>query len=138
MQTTSPNDLAGAVQPARVHRKLYTDPEIFNLEMERIFGHAWLYVGHESQVRNPGDYFLAQVGRKAMVVTRDENGTLRVLHNQCAHRGAMVVASDCGHAKEFQCVYHGWTYHLDGRLKAVPLQSRLSAGFRHQESHAPR
>ena len=95
----TPNDLATAVQPARVHRKLYTDPEIFNLEMERIFGHAWLYVGHESQVRNPGDYFLTQVGRKAMVVTRDETGKLRILHNQCAHRGAMVVASDCGHAK---------------------------------------
>ena len=70
----APNDLADAVQPARVHRKLYTDPGIFDLEMERIFGHAWLYVGHESQVRNPGDYFLTQVGRKAMVVTRDETG----------------------------------------------------------------
>jgi phenylpropionate dioxygenase-like ring-hydroxylating dioxygenase large terminal subunit len=129
MQTLSADDLANAVQPARVHRKLYTDPAIFDLEMERIFRTAWLYVGHESQVRNPGDYFLTQVGRRAMVVTRDESGTLRVLHNQCAHRGAMVVASDCGHAKEFQCVYHGWTYHLDGRLKAVPLNHGYPQDF---------
>jgi phenylpropionate dioxygenase-like ring-hydroxylating dioxygenase large terminal subunit len=129
MQVHSQDDLASAVQPARVHRKLYTDPEIFDLEMQRIFGTAWIYVGHESQVRNPGDYFLTQVGRKAMVVTRDEAGKLRVLHNQCAHRGAMVVASDCGHAREFQCVYHGWTYHLDGRLKAVPLNHGYPQDF---------
>ena len=129
MQTHSNQDLRNAVQPARVNRRLYTDPAIFELEMERIFGVAWLYVGHESQVRNPGDYFLTQVGRKAMVVTRDETGKLRVLHNQCAHRGAMVVASDCGHAKEFQCVYHGWTYHLDGRLKAVSLNHGYPQDF---------
>ncbi len=129
MQMHSLEDLSSAVQPARVHRRLYTDPAIFELEMERIFGVAWLYVGHESQVRNPGDYFLTQVGRKAMVITRDETGTLRALHNQCAHRGAMVVASDCGHAKEFQCVYHGWTYHLDGRLKAVPLNHGYPQDF---------
>ena len=123
------DELSRLIAPARVHRRLYTDPAIFELEMERIFGVAWLYVGHESQVRNPGDYFLTQVGRKAMVVTRDETATLRVLHNQCAHRGAMVVASDCGHAKEFQCVYHGWTYHLDGRLKAVPLNHGYPQDF---------
>ena len=129
MQTHSTETLSSAVQPARVHRRLYTDPAIFELEMERIFGVAWLFVGHESQVRNPGDYFLTQVGRKAVVVTRDAEGQLRVLHNQCAHRGAMVVASDCGHAKEFQCVYHGWTYHLDGRLKAVPLNHGYPRDF---------
>lgn len=129
MQAYSVDDLSSAVQPARIHRRLYTDPAIFELEMERIFGVAWLFVGHESQVRNPGDYFLTQVGRKAMVVTRDDTGKLRVLHNQCAHRGAMVVASDCGHAKEFQCVYHGWTYHLDGRLKAVPLNHGYPQDF---------
>jgi phenylpropionate dioxygenase-like ring-hydroxylating dioxygenase large terminal subunit len=124
-----PIELAKAVQPARVHRRIYTDPEIFELEMARIFGVAWIYVGHESQATNPGDYFCTEVARKPLIIVRDAAGKLRALHNQCAHRGAMVVASDKGHTEEFQCCYHGWTYHLDGRLKAVPLQHGYPADF---------
>ena len=130
MQTHSNQDLRNAVQPARVNRRLYTDPAIFELEMERIFGVAWIYVGHESQVTQSRRLFLhadrpqADRGR-----ARRRDGRLHVLHNQCAHRGAMVVASDRGHADEFQCCYHGWTYHLDGRLKAVPLQHGYPPDF---------
>ena len=122
MRRDAVNSVAHLVQPARVHRRVYTDPAIFRLELERIFGAAWIFVGHESQVKNVGDYFCTQIGRKPIIVVRDANGTLQVLHNQCAHRGAMVVASDKGTTNEFQCCYHGWTYHLDGRLKAIPLQ----------------
>jgi len=129
MQQPSAEGLLQLVQPARVHRSLYTDPAIFELELARIFGTAWIYVGHESQIRNSGDYFCTRIGRKPVVVVRDAAGKLRVLHNQCAHRGAMVVASDKGHTDEFQCCYHGWTYHLDGRLKAVPLQHGYPADF---------
>ena len=129
MQRPSDESLAHMVQPARVHRSLYTDPAIFELEMERLFGRAWLYVGHESQVRNIGDYFCTAIARKPVIVVRDASGALQVLHNQCAHRGAMVVASDKGSTDEFQCCYHGWTYHLDGRLKAIPLQHGYPADF---------
>src|SRR5215475_303565 len=129
MQRPSDEALAQLVQPARVHRSLYTDPAIFELEMERLFGRAWLYVGHESQVRNVGDYFCSEIVRKPVIVVRDAAGSLQVLHNQCAHRGAMVVASDKGSTDEFQCCYHGWTYHLDGRLKAIPLQHGYPADF---------
>ena len=129
MQRPSDESLAQMVQPARVHRSLYTDPAIFELEMERLFGRAWLYVGHESQVRDIGDYFCTQIARKPVIVVRDASGALQVLHNQCAHRGAMVVASDKGSTDEFQCCYHGWTYHLDGRLKAIPLQHGYPADF---------
>ncbi len=128
------DDLASAVQPARVHRRLYTDPAIFELEMERIFGVAWLYVGHESQVRNPGDYFLTQVGRKAMVVTRDETGKLRVLHNQCAHRGAMVVATERATPRNSPCVLSRLDLSPRRPAQGGAAQPRLSAGFRHQES----
>jgi phenylpropionate dioxygenase-like ring-hydroxylating dioxygenase large terminal subunit len=117
------------VQPGRVHRRLYTDPAIFELEMERIFGTAWIYVGHESQVKNPGDYVRTFVGRKPVVLVRDAEGEIRVIHNQCAHRGSLVVANDKGNTEEFQCCYHGWTYHLDGRLKAVPLQHGYPRDF---------
>jgi phenylpropionate dioxygenase-like ring-hydroxylating dioxygenase large terminal subunit len=115
-------DFSRFVQPGRVHRQIYTDPEIFELELQRIFGVAWIYVGHESQVREPGDYFCTFIGRKPVVLVRDTRGDVRVIHNQCAHRGCLVVANGRGRASEFQCSYHGWTYHLDGRLKAVPLQ----------------
>jgi phenylpropionate dioxygenase-like ring-hydroxylating dioxygenase large terminal subunit len=115
-------DLEQLIEPGRVHRRVYTDPAIFELEMTRIFGTAWIYVGHESQARNPGDYFCTRIGRKPVIMVRGEDGRVRVIHNQCAHRGAMVVALEHGNAPEFQCCYHGWTYHLDGRLKAVPLQ----------------
>jgi phenylpropionate dioxygenase-like ring-hydroxylating dioxygenase large terminal subunit len=117
------------VQPGRVHRRLYTDPAIFDLEMERIFGTAWIYVGHESQVKNSGDYVRTFIGRRPVVLVRDAEGEIRVIHNQCAHRGSLVVANDKGNTDEFQCCYHGWTYHLDGRLKAVPLQHGYPRDF---------
>jgi phenylpropionate dioxygenase-like ring-hydroxylating dioxygenase large terminal subunit len=114
-------DIRALVQPGRVNRRLYTDPDIFELELERIFGSAWIYVGHESQVRNSGDFLATRIGRKPLLLVRDAAGKLQLLHNQCAHRGSMVVASNAGHTAEFRCCYHGWTYHLDGRLKAAPL-----------------
>ncbi len=123
------DDLAALVQPARVHRSLYTDPAIFERELTDLFGKAWIYVAHESQIKEPGDYICTRIGRKPIIVARDLEGTIRVVHNQCAHRGAMVVASDKGRTDEFQCCYHGWTYHLDGRLKAIPLQHGYPADF---------
>jgi phenylpropionate dioxygenase-like ring-hydroxylating dioxygenase large terminal subunit len=128
-QGRSSDDFSRFVQPGRVHRQIYTDPEIFELELERIFGVAWVYVGHESQVKNPGDYVRTFIGRKPVVLVRDTAGDIRVIHNQCAHRGALVVGTDRGNTSEFQCCYHGWTYDLDGRLKAVPLQHGYPAEF---------
>src|SRR4029077_7977988 len=122
-------ELARLIAPGRVHRRLYTDPAIFELEMERIFDAAWVYVGHESQIKKPGDYFAPRRGRKPVVLVRDDEGQVRVIHNQCAHRGAMVVATDKGNTAEFICCYHGWTYHLDGRVKAVPLNHGYPQGF---------
>jgi len=113
--------LSRLVEPARVHRTIYSDPQIFELEMSRIFETTWIYVGHESQIKNPGDFFCTKVARRPLVIVRGPDGDIHALHNQCAHRGAMVVAIDAGCADEFQCCYHGWTYHLNGRLKAVPL-----------------
>src|SRR3989441_5643674 len=122
-------ELARLIAPGRVHRRLYTDPAIFELEMQRIFDAAWVYIGHESQIKKPGDYFATQMGRRPVVLVRDADGTVRVIHNQCAHRGALVVATDKGNAPEFTCCYHGWTYDLDGRVKAVPLNHGYPHGF---------
>ncbi len=117
------------VQPGKVHRSLYSDPVIFNLEMERIFGRTWLYVGHESQVKNPGDFIATRLGLKPVVMSRHVDGKIYVIHNQCAHRGAQVVAAESGNCREFRCCYHGWSYNTDGCLKQVPLVHAYPKGF---------
>jgi len=115
--------LAMLVQPDRVHRALYADPAIFELEMERIFGRAWLVLGHESQVRSPGDYFTTRMGREPVIVVRKENRQIGVLINRCMHRGSMVCAEGRGTTERFVCPYHGWSYDRAGELKAVPFAS---------------
>src|ERR1051325_2274512 len=113
--------LAMLVQPDRVPRSVYADPAIFELEMERIFGRAWLMLGHESQVKTPGDYFTTRMGREPVVVARKDDGGSGVLVNRCAHRGAMVCAEGRGNAERFVCPYHGWSYDRAGTLQAVPF-----------------
>ena len=113
--------LAMLVQPERVHRCVYTDPELFELEMQRVFGRAWLVLGHESQAKRPGDYFTGRMGREPVVVTRKDDGEIGVLINRCAHRGAMVCAEGHGNAERFVCPYHGWSYDRAGALQAVPF-----------------
>jgi phenylpropionate dioxygenase-like ring-hydroxylating dioxygenase large terminal subunit len=120
----SANDtLVTLVQPDRVHRSVYTDPALFELEMDRIFGRAWLILGHESQVAQPGDYFTTRMGREPVVVTRKPDGAIAVLVNRCAHRGALVCAEGRGNTERFVCPYHGWSYDAEGALRAVPFSS---------------
>ena len=120
--------LAMLVQPDRVHRALYTDAAIFELEMERIFGRAWLVLGHESQLREPGDYFTTRMGREPVVVVKKDDGQIGVLVNRCAHRGSMVCAEGRGRVERFVCPYHGWSYDRAGELKAVPFASGYAPG----------
>src|SRR5689334_1974644 len=89
MGAFEPQSLASLVQPDRVHRSVYADPALFELEMERLFGRAWLVLGHESQAKSPGDYFTTRMGREPVVVVR-QGGDIGVLVNRCAHRGTMV------------------------------------------------
>ena len=113
--------IRGLVQPDRVHARVYTDPAVFDLEMERLFGRAWIFVGHTSQIPETGDYVMSRVGRHPVIVTRDEAGAVTVLHNRCPHRGNPVCLQQQGHVRFFQCGYHDWTFHTDGSLRSVPL-----------------
>jgi phenylpropionate dioxygenase-like ring-hydroxylating dioxygenase large terminal subunit len=122
MDALADTSLGALAEDGRVHRRVYTDPAIFELELRRIFGRAWLYVGHESQVRKEGEYFTATLARQPVVMVRCADGAVRVLFNRCAHRGALVAAERAGHTEMFRCGYHGWTYRLDGKLQSIPRE----------------
>jgi benzoate/toluate 1,2-dioxygenase subunit alpha len=121
--------IASLIEPGRVHRGVYTDPDIFELEMERIFGRAWLFVGHGSQVPQPGDYVTTELGRQPVIMVRHRDGAVHVLINRCTHRGAKVVNERKGSAPRLTCCYHGWSYDTDGRLAAVPVPEGCAADF---------
>ena len=112
------------VSEDRIHRSVYLDPEIFELEMKRIFGRVWIYVGHESQVPNTGDFYCTTIGLQPVVMSRHGDGNVHVVHNRCAHRGAKVLTERSGHREYFHCMYHGWTYRNDGSLAGCPLRSQ--------------
>ena len=114
--------IAGLVEPDRVHRSVYTDQFIFDLEMEKILERTWVYCGHESQVPKPGDFHAVTIGRQPMLMVRGNDRKIRVLYNRCPHRGVQVCGSRSGNTgSTFVCSYHAWTFHLDGRVKGVPL-----------------
>jgi phenylpropionate dioxygenase-like ring-hydroxylating dioxygenase large terminal subunit len=109
------------VEPDRVHRLCYTDTELFELELERIFKKTWVYAGHESQVPKSGDYWTFDIARQPMVLLRDANGKVGVFFNRCPHRGAKLCTLQGGNiGKEIRCSYHGWRFDLDGCLIAIP------------------
>jgi 3-phenylpropionate/trans-cinnamate dioxygenase alpha subunit len=109
-----------SLERGEVDRRIYSDPEIFELEMERIFARAWLFLCHETQIPEPGDFFQSVMGRDNVLVVRQKDGTVKALLNTCAHRGNAVCRAEEGNAKSFLCTYHGWSYGIDGALKGVP------------------
>ena len=122
MNTYSNEYLASLIREDSVHRDVYTDPRIFKLEMQRIWGKAWIYVGHESQVKNPGDYFATSIAGQSVFMIRHSDGEVHVLFNRCAHKGAQLIGDRCGHAAQLRCCYHGWVYDTDGRLSHIPRE----------------
>lgn len=123
------DELRTLVKPDRVHKRVYTDAAIFDLEMERIFGRVWLYVAHESQLKEPGDFVRARLARHEVIVTRHGDGGIHVLHNRCAHRGVMLCRERAGNRKSLTCPYHGWSYKTDGSLEAVPHRESYPTNF---------
>lgn len=106
-----------------VHRDVYLSPELFDLEMERLWRSSWTYVGHDSQVPNAGDFYTVTIAGQPLLMLRGSDGTLRVLLNRCAHKGAKIVGAGFGNCgKLLRCSYHGWTYTLDGNLRTVPVK----------------
>jgi benzoate/toluate 1,2-dioxygenase alpha subunit len=100
----------------KCNRNIFTDAELFELEMEHIFEGNWVFLAHESQIANPGDYYTLTIGRQPVMLTRDKSGEISALINSCSHRGAMLATRKTGNKSSFTCPFHGWTFSNNGKL----------------------
>ena len=104
--------------------KYFTEPDVWEMEKEKVFGKYWIYAGHANCIPQPGDYFTRTVGDKQVIVTRGEDDEVRAFYNVCAHRGSKMVddtpMTDPGNMGRIRCPYHLWTYDLDGNLSSTP------------------
>ncbi|TAH41874.1 MAG: aromatic ring-hydroxylating dioxygenase subunit alpha [Betaproteobacteria bacterium] len=112
--------LGDRVQADRVHTSLYTDPAIFEQEMDKVFSSTWVWVAHASEIPEAGSYKNTYIGRQPVIVVRDRKQKVHVLLNRCRHRAATVCEGKKGKTNSFVCPYHGWSYSLDGALRGVP------------------
>jgi phenylpropionate dioxygenase-like ring-hydroxylating dioxygenase large terminal subunit len=125
-------DWDALIEPARVHGSLYTDPEIWAAELEHIWYRTWLFVGHTSEVPEPGDFVLKPMGPQQVIMVRGRDGQVRLLLNRCPHRANQVCDAATGNTTTFRCPYHGWTFSNTGQLLGYPF----SAGYGGRERKA--
>jgi Rieske 2Fe-2S family protein len=113
---------AATFQPGAktLSQRYFVSPEIFAEELQNIFATNWVLAGHQRQLAEPGDYFLAEVAGESLIVAKDQRSTIRAFYNVCRHRGARLCEEQNGHSAAIQCPYHAWTYGLDGRLLGAP------------------
>jgi phenylpropionate dioxygenase-like ring-hydroxylating dioxygenase large terminal subunit len=109
----------------KISGRVFSDPEIFELERQRLFTRSWIFVGMESEVAAPGDFVTRTVGTDSVILTRDHSGEISVLLNVCAHRAAQVCMVDGGATDNFRCPYHGWVYDLSGRVLGMPAEREV-------------
>ena len=103
-----------------VHRSLFTDPTLFEVEMVKIFGAEWVFLLHEAEIPEPNDFKTITVGLRPVIVVRNEDGDIAALLNRCPHRGSVVCIEERSNQARFQCPYHGWTFTSSRELYAIP------------------
>ncbi len=111
-------DLVG-LQEGWLDRRVFWEEWIYRLELERLFARAWLFVAHESQLPNTGDFLTTYMGQDNVIVARHDDGSVHVFTNSCTHRGNRICFADRGNARQFTCNYHGWAFGTDGALKGM-------------------
>lgn len=118
------------VDPARgeISRDIFVDRDVYQQELETVFARAWLFVGHVSQIPNPGDFFTSRMGEESVILVRDKKGEVHVFLNSCRHRGMKVCRYEQGNTSLFTCPYHSWSYTTDGKLQGVPQYRNLYDG----------
>jgi phenylpropionate dioxygenase-like ring-hydroxylating dioxygenase large terminal subunit len=130
MAVSTSHQLRGLVdlEQGVVSREIFVNEEIYRQEQDQIFTRAWLFVGHVSQIPNPGDYFVSRMGEESVILTRDRQGRVHVFLNSCRHRGMKVCRYDEGNTLHFMCPFHGWSYDTDGTLVGVPEFAQAYGG----------
>ena len=113
----------------RVHRSSMTSDDLFQRERELIFNRCWIYLGHESEVENPGDYRRRTIAGRPLFFARGKDGNVRVFLNTCPHRGALICRRDEGNAEVLQCFYHAWSFNTNGELIGVPAEDAYGPYF---------
>ena len=126
-------DYEALVHEDRVHSRAYTDPSVLEDEFDRIFHRGWVFVGHESEIPEPGDYRLAWIGRHRIIMVRGADRKVRLLANRCRHRANTVCQVEHGNAKVFRCDYHGWSYNNTGELATVTYSDGYDSSFRKED-----
>jgi glycine betaine catabolism A len=104
-----------------LEQRFFIDSAVFELEMQKIFMHHWLFAGHVSQIPSRGDYFLYDIGGESTIIVRGDEGQVYALANVCRHRGSQVCTEATGHVSSLVCPYHNWVYRLDGTLQSARL-----------------
>jgi Rieske 2Fe-2S family protein len=118
--TLSINELIASQKPGfSLDQRFYTDPDIYNLEVDRIISRNWILAGHQSELPEPGDYKVLNVATESAIIVRGSDGELKAFANVCRHRGSLVCLESAGHTQKFSCPYHGWMYDIDGNLTAA-------------------
>ena len=116
----SKNIIADPKFEAELSSDRYTCPDFMKLEWEKIWTQCWLFAGLESDIKEVGDFFVYDIGRESIIVTRNEDKQISAFYNTCQHRGNKILTIESGWVQNVSCPYHGWTYGLDGQLNKVP------------------
>ena len=104
---------------------VFTDPDIYELEQENIFGRTWQFLAHESELKEPGDYVTRWMVNDPVIVLKNRDGEIKAFLNSCSHRGVHLCTADRGNKKTFTCPYHGWSYNLDGELIGIVAGNKV-------------
>ena len=118
---------------AALDKRHYTDPAVLSAEWEGLWTRCWLFAGLVSDLPDPGDYFVYNMGRESIVVLRDEEGEIRAFYSVCQHRGNRIFTNESGSVQQVACPYHGWRYALDGRLVEIPDEERFCPAVAKEE-----
>ncbi|WP_457112318.1 aromatic ring-hydroxylating dioxygenase subunit alpha [Marmoricola sp. URHA0025 HA25] len=128
-------DVSGLVdsEGGLLDRAVFTDTEVYQQELRRVFAPSWLFLAHTDQFKKPGDFFATFMGEDPVLVTLTRERKLKAFLNSCRHRGARVCRADFGQTRNFTCSYHGWSYDLDGNLVSVPNEGGYPESFAREQ-----